>query len=73
LALLYRTGHRKLHPGTDRPFDSIWVSSQFEVDAVAYPYAECIAAGSNHAAVIADLTLPHTRAGSKEVTCGHGW
>jgi endonuclease/exonuclease/phosphatase family metal-dependent hydrolase len=53
LALSYRTGRRKLHPGTDRWFDSIWVSPQFEVDAVAYPYAECIAAGSDHAAVVA--------------------
>jgi exonuclease III len=61
LALSYRTGRRKLHPGTDRRFDSIWVSPQFEVDAVTYPYAECIAAGSDHAAVVADLTLPRTR------------
>jgi endonuclease/exonuclease/phosphatase family metal-dependent hydrolase len=61
LALSYRTGRRKLHPGTDRRFDSIWVSPQFEVNAVDYPYAQCIAAGSDHAAVVADLTLARTR------------
>jgi hypothetical protein len=65
LALSYRTGRRKLHPGTDRRFDSIWVSPQFEVDAVAYPYAECIAAGSDHAAVVVDLTLLGTRSASE--------
>jgi hypothetical protein len=37
LALSYRTDLRKLHPGTDRRFDPIWVSPQFEVDAGACP------------------------------------
>lgn len=57
LALSHRTGRRKLHPGTDRRFDSIWVSHHFEVEAVAYPYEACLDAGSDHAAVIADLTM----------------
>ena len=72
LALSYRAGRRKLHPGTDRQFDSLWVSPQCEVDDVAYPYAECIAAGSDHAAVVTDLTLPRTRPDSRDVPGGHG-
>jgi hypothetical protein len=38
---------------------------------MAYPYAECIFAGSDHAAVIADLTLPRTQPNSQDVTGGH--
>jgi endonuclease/exonuclease/phosphatase family metal-dependent hydrolase len=53
----YRTGKRKTHPGTDRRFDSIWVSHHFAVDAIAYPYDASIAAGSDHAAIIADLSM----------------
>jgi hypothetical protein len=57
LDLSFRTGRRKLHPGTDRRFDSIWVSHHFEVEAVIYPYEACRAAGSDNAAVIAGLTM----------------
>jgi endonuclease/exonuclease/phosphatase (EEP) superfamily protein YafD len=57
LALSYRTGKRKAHPGTDRRFDSIWVSRHFSVDMIGYPYDASIAAGSDHAAVIADLSI----------------
>jgi endonuclease/exonuclease/phosphatase (EEP) superfamily protein YafD len=57
LAVSYRTGKRKAHPGTDRRFDSIWVSNHFAVDAIAYPYDASIAAGSDHAAVVADLSM----------------
>jgi hypothetical protein len=57
LAVSHRTGKRRTSPGTARRFDSIWVSDHFEVHAVAYPYDDSVAAGSDHAAVIADLTL----------------
>jgi endonuclease/exonuclease/phosphatase family metal-dependent hydrolase len=57
LAVSHRTGRRTNHPGTDRRFDSIWVSKHFHVRNVQYLYEKAIAAGSDHAAVVADLTL----------------
>lgn len=57
LAISHRTGKRRTSSGNPRRFDSIWVSDHFGVDRVAYPYEESIFAGSDHAAVIADLTL----------------
>lgn len=57
LALSHRTGRRKNHPGTDRRFDSIWVSKHFQVDAVDYLYERSVEAGSDHAAVVVDLVL----------------
>lgn len=60
LAVSHRTGRRKTHPGTDRRFDSIWVSPEIEVRNVGYLDEEALAAGSDHAAVVADLVL-HNR------------
>jgi endonuclease/exonuclease/phosphatase family metal-dependent hydrolase len=57
LAVSHRTGKRKGQPGTDRRFDSIWVSNHFQVRKVEYLYEQSLAAGSDHAAVVADLTL----------------
>lgn len=57
LALSHRTGKRKSSLGTDRRFDAIWVSRDFKVDSVTYPYDESMAAGSDHSAVVADLVL----------------
>lgn len=64
LRLSHRTGKRLTRRGTDRRFDSIWVTPDFEVSAIDYPYAQCIAAGSDHAAVVADLVLNEARKGS---------
>lgn len=57
LAFSHYTGKRTNSPGVPRRFDSIWVSSHFAVSAVAYPYEESIRAGSDHAAVVADLVF----------------
>jgi hypothetical protein len=57
LATSHRTGKRKTFDGTDRRFDSVWVSADFQADAVSYPYSASLRAGSDHSAVIADLTF----------------
>lgn len=53
----HRTGKRKTSPGTARRFDSIWVSRHFTVETVDYPYEASCEAGSDHAAVVAELIL----------------
>ena len=57
LALSHRTGRRKNSIGTDRRFDAVWVSPHFEVVGVDYVYDRCIAAGSDHAAVVVDVVV----------------
>ena len=57
LAVSYRTGRRKNSPGTDRRFDAVWVSPQFLVTHVHYPYEDSCTAGSDHSAVVVDLTM----------------
>ena len=57
LAVSHRTGRRKGYAGVDRRFDSIWVSHHFRVEKVEYPYEASCAAGSDHSAVVADLSL----------------
>jgi endonuclease/exonuclease/phosphatase family metal-dependent hydrolase len=57
LALSHRTGRRKTHPGTDRRFDSIWISRHFQVESIDYLYDQSVTAGSDHAAVLVDLVL----------------
>jgi hypothetical protein len=57
LATSHRTGKRRTCDGTDRRFDSVWVSEEFQADAVSYPYDASLRAGSDHSAVIADLSL----------------
>jgi hypothetical protein len=42
-------------PGTGRRFDSIWVTGHLVVQHIAHLYDEAIAAGSDHAIVVADL------------------
>jgi hypothetical protein len=55
LAITHRTGRRKNFAGTGRRFDSIWVSQHLTVRQVIHPYDDGIAAGSDHAPVVADL------------------
>lgn len=55
LAITHRTGRRKDSPGTGRRFDSIWVTSHRTVQHIEHLYAAGIAAGSDHAVVVADL------------------
>lgn len=55
LAISHRTGKRRARPGNARRFDSIWVTSHFEVRDVLYDYDGAIAAGSDHALVTARL------------------
>jgi endonuclease/exonuclease/phosphatase family metal-dependent hydrolase len=57
LLISHRTGRRKGLEGTPRRFDSIWVSDDFAVINVSYLYAEALAAGSDHAVVVADVEL----------------
>ena len=57
LRVSHRTGKRRASPGTGRRFDSIWVSRHFDVVQVDYPYESCIATGSDHSAVVADLAV----------------
>jgi hypothetical protein len=57
LAITHRTGKRKNLPGTDRRFDSVWVSHHWVVQHVEHLYEKGIAAGSDHAPVVVDLKL----------------
>ena len=57
LAISHYTGRRKTHRGAPRRFDSIWVSGDFNVSSVAYPYDTSVAAGSDHSAVVGDLSF----------------
>ena len=52
LAVTHRTGRRRNSPGTDRRFDSVWVSRHWVVRCVKHLYEKGIAAGSDHAPVI---------------------
>lgn len=61
LAITHRTGKRKNSPGTERRFDSIWVSRHWVVRHIEHLYAEGIAAGSDHAPVVVDLDLTCNR------------
>lgn len=55
LAISHRTGKRKTSPGTPRRFDALWVSPDLAVRSAQYDYTGGVAAGSDHALVIADL------------------
>ncbi len=50
-----QTAGRGRQRAFDRRYDAVWVSPEFRVTAVAYPYAESVAAGSDHSAVVVDL------------------
>ena len=56
LAVSHRTGKRTTFPGTPRRFDTLWVSPRFGVRAMSYDYDGAVAAGSDHALVVAELT-----------------
>jgi endonuclease/exonuclease/phosphatase family metal-dependent hydrolase len=55
LAITHRTGRRKDSPETGRRFDCIWISSHWIVQRIDHLYDAAIAAGSDHAVVLADL------------------
>jgi endonuclease/exonuclease/phosphatase family metal-dependent hydrolase len=57
LAVTHRTGKRKNSPGTDRRYDSVWVSRHWAVRTVGHLYERGVAAGSDHAAVLVELDL----------------
>ncbi len=59
LAITHRTGRRKDSPGTGRRFDSIWITCHWTVQHIDHLYDEGIAAGSDHAVVVADLLAAH--------------
>jgi endonuclease/exonuclease/phosphatase family metal-dependent hydrolase len=67
LALTHRTGKRKNSPGTDRRFDSVWVSRHWVVRNIDHPYERGIEAGSDHAPVVVDLDLMTQPANSETV------
>lgn len=56
LAISYRTGKRRASLGSPRRFDALWVSPEVEVVTIEYHYEAAIAAGSDHALVVATLT-----------------
>jgi hypothetical protein len=55
LAVTHRTGQRRDSPGTGRRFDSIWVTGHWTVQRIDHLYDEGVAAGSDHAVIVADL------------------
>jgi hypothetical protein len=55
MPITHRTGKRRNSPGTARRFDSIWITGHWIVQHIAHLYDEAIAAGSDHAIVVADL------------------
>lgn len=55
LAVTHRTGKRRDSPGTGRRFDSIWMTRHWTVSHIDHLYDEGIAAGSDHAVIVADL------------------
>lgn len=55
LAVSHRTGGRGQQRTIDRRYDAIWVSADFKVKGVEYPYDASCAAGSDHSAVVVDL------------------
>jgi hypothetical protein len=57
LAITHRTGRRKASLGTDRRFDSVWISRHWVVRHVEHHYEQGITAGSDHAPVVVDLDL----------------
>jgi endonuclease/exonuclease/phosphatase family metal-dependent hydrolase len=56
LAATYRTGKSAKAPGSWTRFDSIWATRHWAVQHIDHLYDDAIAAGSDHAVVIADLT-----------------
>lgn len=57
LALSYRRGRGDKR--TDCRYDFIYATEEFEPATVWYPYAESVRAGSDHSAVIADVSCRH--------------
>ena len=56
LAVTHRTGRRRNgFPGTGWRFDSIWITRHWTVQHISHLYDEGIAAGSDHAVIVADL------------------
>lgn len=57
LAITHRTGKRKNSLGTDRRFDSVWLSRHWVVRHIEHLYDAGIKAGSDHAPVVVDIDL----------------
>ena len=55
LAVSLRTGGNRGQRSYDRRYDAVWVSPEFGVRAVGYPYQQSLEAGSDHSAVVVDL------------------
>jgi hypothetical protein len=67
LAISHRTGRRKGFLGVERRFDAVWLTPHFRVEEVAYPYEASIEAGSDHSAVVVDISLmPHVNGPGSE-------
>jgi len=62
LEVSYRTLRRNGRPSTPWRFDGIWISKGIQVISVDYLYDRGLAAGSDHALVLADLLVPQVRA-----------
>ena len=58
LEVSYRTGD---DDGDRYRYDSIWLSPHFTVNSIDYFYEEAIEAGTDHALVLANVTLPEVK------------
>jgi hypothetical protein len=58
LATSHRTGKRRDAPGFPRRFDALWIGPEMEISSINYHYEAAIAAGSDHALVVAELIWP---------------
>jgi hypothetical protein len=57
LSLTYTTHNGG--PAGGRRFDSLWATPEFALRQIGTHYEEAIAAGTDHALLVADLTLRH--------------
>jgi exonuclease III len=55
LAVTHRTGKRRATAGTPRRFDHLWLSPDLQVASISHDYDGAVAAGSDHALVVAEL------------------
>jgi hypothetical protein len=61
LEVSYRTRRRNGQPSTPWRFDSIWISKGLRVVSLDYLYERGLAAGSDHAVVLAELLVPQVQ------------
>ena len=68
LDVSFMTRRRNGQPSTPWRFDSVWVSKEVVVVSVEYLYDRGLAAGSDHAVVLADLLVPQAQSSHATVS-----